>query len=91
VLDGYVGRRNQDRFRVSESVKAVLTVVVTDAGVSNASERHGLHKQMNIHLIDRSAAKGQAREEMIDRFLVTAEEECGKRFWGSASHRMAPG
>src|SRR5260370_2637364 len=36
---------------------------------------------MNIHLIDRSAAKGQAREEMIDRLLVTAEEEAGKRFW----------
>src|SRR5580658_6755451 len=36
---------------------------------------------MNIHLIDGSAAKGQAREEMIDRLLVTAEEEAGKRFW----------
>src|SRR5580658_4689087 len=36
---------------------------------------------MNIHLIDRSAAKGQAREEMIDSLLVTAEEEAGKRFW----------
>jgi hypothetical protein len=42
VLDGYVGRRNQDRFRMRESVKTVLPVVVTDAGVSNASERHGL-------------------------------------------------
>src|SRR5580700_1410522 len=36
---------------------------------------------MNIHLIDRSTAKGQAREEMVDRLLVTAEEEGGKRFW----------
>src|SRR5580693_8755430 len=36
---------------------------------------------MNIHLVDRSAAKGQAREEMIDSLLVTAEEEGGKRFW----------
>ena len=36
---------------------------------------------MNIHLIDRSATKGQAREEMIDSLLVTAEEEAGKRFW----------
>ena len=64
-----------------ESVKAIVTVVVTDAGGSNASERHRLHKQMDIHLIDRSAAKGQAREEMIDSLLVTAEEEAGKRFW----------
>src|SRR5580692_2634284 len=36
---------------------------------------------MKIHLINRSAAKGQAREEMIDSLLVTAEEEGGKRFW----------
>src|ERR1700677_1520944 len=36
---------------------------------------------MNIHLIDRSAAKRQAREEMIDSLLVTAEKEGGKRFW----------
>src|SRR5260370_28259440 len=35
---------------------------------------------MNIHLIDRSAAKGQAREEMIDSLLVTAEKEAGKGF-----------
>src|ERR1700677_2684682 len=44
VLDGYVGRRNQDRFRMSERVKAVLPVVVTDAGGSNASERHRFDK-----------------------------------------------
>src|SRR5580700_321622 len=36
---------------------------------------------MNIHLVDRSAAKRQAREEMIDSLLVRAEEEGGKRFW----------
>ena len=36
---------------------------------------------MNIHLIDRSAANGQAREEMIDSLLITAQEEAGKRFW----------
>src|SRR5580658_5707912 len=36
---------------------------------------------MNIHLIDCSAAKGQACEEMIDSLLVTAEEEAGKRLW----------
>src|SRR5271170_4360293 len=36
---------------------------------------------MNVHLIDRAAAEGQAREEVIDRLLVTAEEEAGKRLW----------
>src|SRR5271155_297815 len=66
---------------MSESVKTVLPVVMTDAGVSNTSERHRLHKQRNIHLIDRSAAKGQAGEEMIDGLLVAAEEEARQRFW----------
>src|SRR6266852_2103002 len=36
---------------------------------------------MYIHQIDRDTVKGQAREEMIDSLLVTAEEEAGKRFW----------
>ena len=66
---------------MSESVKAVLPVVVTDAGGANASERHRFHKEMDIHLIDRAAAKGQAREEMIDGLLVTAEEKGGERLW----------
>ena len=35
---------------------------------------------MNIHLVDCTAAKGQAREEMIDSLLVTAEKEARKRF-----------
>src|SRR5277367_6204980 len=36
---------------------------------------------MDVHLVDRSAAKGETREEMIDSLLVTAEEEARKRFW----------
>src|SRR5271169_1314902 len=36
---------------------------------------------MNIDLIDRAAAEGQAREEVVDRFLITAEEETGKGLW----------
>src|SRR5271170_2072031 len=35
---------------------------------------------MNVHLIDRAAAEGQAREEVVHRLLVTAEEEAGKGF-----------
>ena len=79
MLDGHVRRRDENRFRMRESVKTGLTVVVTDAGVSDASERHGFDEQMNVHLIDRAAAEGQAREEVIDRLLVTAEKEAGKR------------
>src|ERR1700686_1765471 len=78
MFDCHVRRRDENRFRVRESVKTGLTVVVADARVSNSPEGHGLYKQMNVHLIDRAAAKGQAREEMINCFLVTAEEETGE-------------
>src|SRR5260221_4601390 len=36
---------------------------------------------MNVHLVDRATAEGQAREEVVDRLLVTAEKETGKGFW----------
>src|SRR5271154_1595993 len=65
-----------------EGVKARLAVVVTNAGVSNSSEGHGLDKQMNVHLINGSASERQAREKMIDGLLVAAEEETGERFGG---------
>src|SRR5271163_2211305 len=79
VLNGYVGRRNQNRFRVRESVKPGLAVVVTDTGISDPAKGHGFDKQVNVYLIDRAAAEGQACEEVIDRLLISAEEEAGKR------------
>src|SRR5580658_3609461 len=79
VLNGYVGRRNQNRFRVRESVKPGLAVVVTDTGISDPAKGHAFDKQVNVYLIDRAAAEGQACEEMIDRLLIPAEEEAGKR------------
>src|SRR5271167_4016950 len=57
MLDGHVRRRNQNRFRVRESVKAVLAVVITDPGRSNTTEGHRFDKQMNVHLIDRAATE----------------------------------
>src|ERR1700744_5071643 len=62
-----------------EGVKAGLAVVVTDAGISDPAKWHGFDKQVNVHLIDRTAAKGQAREEVIDCLLVAAKQEAGKR------------
>src|ERR1700728_3128627 len=79
VLNGYVGRRNQNRFRVRESVKPGLAIVVTDTGIADPAKGHGLDKQVNVYLIDRAAAEGQACEEVIDRLLIPAEEEAGKR------------
>src|SRR5712671_2096942 len=78
MLDGHVGRRDKDRFRMRQSIEAGLAVVVADAGESDAAERHGFDKQMDVHLINGAAAEGQRREKMIDRLLVTAEEETGK-------------
>src|SRR5580692_3223625 len=81
MLDGHVRRRNQNRFCMREGVKAGLAVVMTDARESDAPERHGFNEQMNVHLVDRATAEGQAREEVVDRLLVTAEKETGKGFW----------
>src|SRR5580692_11516072 len=41
VFDGDVGRRNENRFGVRESVKPGLAVVVTDAGISDPAKGHG--------------------------------------------------
>src|SRR5258707_15256495 len=79
MLNGHVRWRNQDRFRMRESVKAGLAVVMTDAGGSNTTEGHRFDKQMNVHLVDRAAAERQAREEMIDGLLVPAKKETGER------------
>src|ERR1700728_4000978 len=79
VLNGYVGRRKQNCFWVLESVKPRLAIVVTDTGISDPAKGHGFDKQVNVYLIDRAAAEGQASEEVIDRPVVSAEEEAGKR------------
>src|SRR5580658_2201462 len=73
MLDGHVRRRNQDRFCLREGVKAGLAVVMTDAGISDSSKGHGFDKQVNVYLIDRTAAKRQACEEVIDCLLVATK------------------
>ena len=66
---------------MGQRVEAGLAVIVADAGVSNASERHAFDEQVDVHLVDRAAAERQAGEEMIDRLLVAAEKEPGERVW----------
>src|SRR5580704_18651756 len=44
MLDGHVGRRNENRFRMREGVKAGLAVVVTDAGISDPAKGHRFDK-----------------------------------------------
>src|SRR5271163_766079 len=79
VLDGHVGWRNENRFRMRKGVKPSLAVVMTDAGISDPAKGHGFDKQVNVYLIDRTPAERQAREEVIDCLLIAAEEEAGKR------------
>src|SRR6202140_2635547 len=79
VLDSHVGRRNENRFRMREGVKPGLAVVVTNAGISDPAKGHGFDKEVNVYLIDRAPAERQAREEVIDRLLISAKEEAGKR------------
>src|SRR6202050_2412675 len=79
VLNGYVGRGNQNRFRGRESHQHGPAVVVTDSGISAPAKGQCYDKQVNVYLIDRAAAEGQACEEVIDRLLISAEEEAGKR------------
>src|SRR6266478_5609833 len=80
MFDCHVRWRDENRFRVRESVEAGLAIVVPDAGGSDAAERHGFDEQMYVHLVDCAATERQTREEVVDRFLITTEKEGGKRF-----------
>src|SRR5260370_29312314 len=62
-----------------ESAKAALALVCPDPGISGPAKGHGFDKQVNVYLIDRAPAERQARQEVIDRLLISAEEEAGKR------------
>src|SRR5258708_31460009 len=59
MLDGHVGRRDKDRFRIRQSIEAGLAVVVADTLESDAAERHGFDKQMYVYLINGAAAERQ--------------------------------
>src|ERR1700733_14378029 len=52
---------------------------MTDTGISDPAKGHGFDKQVNVYLIDRAAAEGQACKKVVDRLLISAEEEAGKR------------
>src|SRR5580693_10431364 len=78
MLDGHIGRGDENRFRMRESIEAGLAIVVADARESDAAERHGFDEKMYVHLVDCTAAERQTREKMVDRFLITTEKETGK-------------
>src|ERR1700677_4949940 len=56
VLNGYVGRRHQTRFRVRESVNPGSAEVGTETEIPAPAKGHGFDKQVNFSLIDRAAA-----------------------------------
>ena len=82
MIDRHIRRRDEHRLGVGQHVEAVLSVVMAHAGRSDAAERHRLHEQVDIDLIDRAAAEGQFADEAIDRALVAAEDERRQRMRG---------
>src|SRR5580698_7851406 len=78
-----VGRRDQDRLRMGEGIKAKLAVITSDTRVADTTKGHRLHEQMYIDLINGAATERQARQEMIDSPLVTTKQESRQRLWVS--------
>src|SRR5215813_291432 len=57
------------------SVEAILAVVMTHTGWSDAAERHRLDKQVDVDLVDGAAAERKLADEAVDRRLVATEDE----------------
>src|SRR6478672_5619453 len=66
VIDGDVGRRDENRLGVREGVEPMLAVVVADARGADSSIGHRLDEQEDIGLIDGATAEGQRAHEPID-------------------------
>src|ERR1700751_5496067 len=80
MIDLHVGRRYEHGLGVSKGIVPILTIVISDAGVSHSSVRHGLNEQENIGLIYRASSKGKGLQDAVDCFLVLTEHIAGKRF-----------
>src|SRR5260370_40572803 len=78
---GDVGGGHESGMREGGRVNTGLPIVGVDDREADGSERYGFNEQMIVPLVDRATAEGQAREEVVDGLLVTAEKETGKGFW----------
>ena len=82
MIDRNVRRGDEHRLRVRQHIEAVFPVVMAHSGWVNATERHRLHEQMDVDLVDRATAEGQFADEAVDRLLVAAEDKRRQRVWG---------
>jgi hypothetical protein len=79
VIDRDVRRRHHDCLCVRQRVKSVLSVGVAHARCANASERHRFDKDVDVGLVDGPTTEREAGYEPVNRALVLAEDEAGKR------------
>src|SRR5215831_8260167 len=79
MFDRYIRRRDEHRFGMRKHVEAILAVVMTHTGWSDAAERHRLDKQVDVDLVDSAAAERKLADEAVDRRLVATEDEPRER------------
>jgi hypothetical protein len=71
MVDGDIRRGDQHRFPVRPHIEAIFAVVVARAGWPDSTKWHRLHKQMEVDLVDGTAAEGQFANEAVDVLVVT--------------------
>src|SRR5215471_16289719 len=75
MFDRYIRGRDEHRFGMCKHVEAILAVIMTYTGWSDAAERHRLDKHVDVDLVDAAAAERKLADEAVDRRLVATEDE----------------
>src|SRR5262244_2712885 len=81
MFDRYIRRRDEHRFRIRKRVEAIFAVVMTHTGWADAAERHRLDKQVDVDLVNGTAAERKLADEAVDRRLVATEDEPREGMW----------
>src|SRR6266566_2700225 len=89
MFDGHVRWRDENRFRVRESVEAGLAVVVADARESDAAERHGFDEQMYVHLLIAPPPKDKLARKWSVAFWSRLKRKAESGFGCFFTSRMA--
>src|SRR5262249_12609823 len=80
VIDRHIRRGYQDRLGMRKRIIAIFPVIMSDAGRSHSSVRHGLNEHEDIGLIYGAPAERKRLQHAIDRLLILAEQVDSKRF-----------
>src|SRR5215813_8327624 len=79
VIDSHIRRGYQDRLGMRKRIIAIFPVIMSDAGRSHSSVRHGLNEHEDIGLIYGAPAERKRLQHAIDRLLILAEQVDSKR------------